>query len=336
VEDEGAAGGVAGDVVVRPAVEADGPALAEVELATPIVAGDERITYDRGTDYFACSRLMEACDTVVAEIDGQAVGVHAAAFHEVRVGGVPHVVNYIHHLRILPSVQGRKVLPLLKQVAVPRYPPAAKASYVFIDARNRSILDRMHQMQGTYRWPDTTMLFELDTAAMAADGGGGAAARRGTPDDAEHVCALLEATHGSKELWPGTSVAALTQRLSRDPSQYSWDDLWLGDDAVVGLWPIGRTTRVIHSTREHRSETRPVALADLGGTVDGIVALLRAAAGSVAAEGLDRFTVFASDGSELAASLAPLSVRTRRFEFWMTRVEPPANVGDLYVDPIHF
>lgn len=81
-----------GAVRVRPAVESDAAALAEVELATPIVAGEDRITYDRREDYFAYARLMDT-----------------------------------HHLRILPGSQGKKVFPMLKQVAMPRYPPEARA-----------------------------------------------------------------------------------------------------------------------------------------------------------------------------------------------------------------
>lgn len=320
-------------VVVRPAVEADGPALGDLELATPIVAGDDRIIYDRREDYFAYDRLMGASDVVVAEADGRAIGVHAAAFHEVRVEGECHLVNYVHHLRILPSAQGKKVLPRLKQVAVPRYPPKAAGSYVFVDVRNRSILDRMQGMHGTYRWPLAPLLLELDTAAIAEPG-------ESTPvtlDDASRICALLEETHGDKELWPGMTVDALTERLERDRAQYTWRDLRLGEDAVVGLWPVGRTTRVIHERPDgQRSEARPVIVADHGGAVDGTVALLRAAAGELAAAGLDRLIIFATEGSELAEALVPLAVRSRQFEFWMTRIEPPPGVADLYVDPIYF
>ena len=323
-----------GEVHVRPAVEADGPALAEVELATPIIAGEDRITYDRRQDYFAYARLMESSDVVVAEADGQVIGVHAAAFQDVRIGDQQRTVNYIHHLRILPGAQGRKVLPLLKQVAVPRYPPEATASYVFVDARNRSILDRMQMMTGVHRWTMTPILFELDTGALSeADGPTGSAA---TPDDAGKICGLLEATHGAKELWPGTSVDALRARLGRDPAQYTWHDLLVSDRAVVGLWRIGRTTSVIHDGPGGRSETRPVVVADHGGDAEEIVALLRSAAGELAAAGMDRITMFANEGSDLAGALAPLAVRTRRFEFWMNRVEQPAGATDLYVDPIYF
>src|SRR2546425_1308451 len=121
-------------LVVRPATRADGPALAEIDRQSPVVAGDTRVTVDRGDDYFAASRLMEQCNVVLAELDGRAIAVHCAAFFHTRIGGKDRHVNYIHHLRVLPEFQGSGIFGQLKQVAVARYPADAECSYAYVDA----------------------------------------------------------------------------------------------------------------------------------------------------------------------------------------------------------
>src|SRR5258708_39289305 len=43
---------------VREATEADAPILADIERRCPIVLGDTRVHFDRGSDYFALPRLI--------------------------------------------------------------------------------------------------------------------------------------------------------------------------------------------------------------------------------------------------------------------------------------
>ncbi|MEP7216783.1 MAG: hypothetical protein ABI782_11065, partial [Anaerolineaceae bacterium] len=96
---------MAGQITVREATVADGPALAEIERQTPLRLGAAELVIDRGSDYFAAARLMEDATVLIAEKDGLAVGVFCAAIHLAPVGGIERRLLYVHHGRILPSVQ---------------------------------------------------------------------------------------------------------------------------------------------------------------------------------------------------------------------------------------
>lgn len=327
--------GSVGEVRVRPAEPSDAAALAELERSTPIVVGDERLVYDRSRDYFAYARLMEDCDVVLAEVDGQVVGVHSAAFHHVRLGGVEQRLNYVHHLRVWPGNQGKGVVPELKKLATSRYPRPVSGSYAYVDARNTSVSDRMAEVPDYHRWPVSPSLFELDTAALA----GGPAARSAQPDDAAAICDLLNTAHDHKELWHGATPERLSARLGRAPDLYGWEDVRLTSDAAVGVWRAGRGLDVIREGPEGRTVTSPAIVLDYGHRPSGenaVVDLLRGWADELAGEGLDRVLVFATTGGPLARLLEPLATNVRTFDFWTVRLPVPEGDVDLYVDPVYF
>jgi len=322
-------------LVVRPATEADGPALAEIDRQSPVVAGDSRVTVDRGEDYYAASRLMEECDVVLAELDGRAIAVHCAAFFHTQIGKEERHVNYIHHLRVLPEFQGHGIFGRLKEVAVPRYPADAECSYAYVDAANQ-VSARMRRNPGYHLWPVTPVLLEVDTRRSA----GPAYGRPATVDDADDICAILNEAHERDEFWRPLTPSSLAARLSRDPDQYGWQHLLFAEDAVAGVWQAGRSIAIVTESPGGRRVSRQGNVLDHGylpGAQKSFLRLLRSWCSTLADAGLDHLAMFAIEGTPSHAMLEPLAANVRRFDFWTTRIPAPAMENrSLFVDHIYF
>lgn len=326
------------DFVVRPATEADGSGLTLLELETPIVVGEDEIVYDRTPDYFAFARIMERCDTVVAEAEQQLVAVHSAAFHRGVLNGEEVRLNYIHHLRIRPGAQGKSLLRKLKEIAVPRYPPGESASYAYVDVRNTAVLSRM---RGSFdQWEPRPVLLEIDIDTFfRGHRGRSSLARSADTGDADDIAAMLEGTHGHKELWPHPTAKTVAAKLDRSPRDYSWSDVRVDDHAVVGLWRAGRTLQVRTTGPGSTTARRPAVLADYGyasSAEDAFLALLGTALEDCRSDGLTSLSVFATDRSDIADLLGPYAESIRTFEFVAARLPQPPAAQDLYVDPIYF
>ena len=95
------------DVTVREASEADAAALSDLERRCPIVMGDTSMTIDRGTDYFAFTRLMEEAIVSIALVGGKVAGVNCGCYHDIRVGAKVYRTLTALHLRIDPSIRRR-------------------------------------------------------------------------------------------------------------------------------------------------------------------------------------------------------------------------------------
>jgi hypothetical protein len=178
----------------------------------------------------------------------------------------------------------------------------------------------------------------LDTAELA----GADAGRQATPADTERIVEILNTCHGREEFYFPYTPASLTLRLSRDPSLYSWDRLLVGDGAVLGVWPAGRELRVITTRDGQTTEWRPGYVLDYGfvpGAEAEFERLLRAACGKLASEGLDRLSIFTSEGS---ASYPVLRAMTDDFERLLITTSPPIPEPEditergLYVDHVYF
>lgn len=92
-------------VTVRETNEADAAALSDLERRCPIVMGDTSMTIDRGTDYFAFTRLMEEAIVSIALVGGKVAGVNCGCYHDIRVGGKIYRTLTALHLRIDPQYQ---------------------------------------------------------------------------------------------------------------------------------------------------------------------------------------------------------------------------------------
>ena len=92
-------------IEVRDATEGDAAILADVERRCPIVLADTSVYFDRGSDYFAFTRLMDEWVIGIASVDGVPAAVSCGALHQVRIGGIERPLVTVAHLRVLPEHQ---------------------------------------------------------------------------------------------------------------------------------------------------------------------------------------------------------------------------------------
>ncbi len=93
---------------VRPAEEADGPALRLLDRRAPIRIGENEVAYDHGNDYFGAIRLMAGPSVnLVLEHEGRVIGVNCMTHLPVRIGGVLMQANYNYRTRIDPDFGGQ-------------------------------------------------------------------------------------------------------------------------------------------------------------------------------------------------------------------------------------
>lgn len=322
------------DIVVRPATPADASALAEIERRSPMVSGDVRVTVDRGDDYFASARLMEASDVVMAEVDGEPAAVHCAAFHHIRLAGDLVRVCYVHHLRVAAQHQGKGLFGRLKKFAVPRYPSDLAGSYAWVAAGNSRSRGLAPDIAP---WNVDVVRRQFDAQASAEPSFG----RPATVADAGHIVDLINSSHAHEGFFIPYSVESLTARLDRAPELYSWDNLWLTDGAVLGVWPAGRSIQVITETPDTTTVNRDAVVLDYGvssGAEDDLLKLTRAWCSRAADEGLDSLATFTSPPSPNWSVGADLPHSARHFDLIATRIDEPAGIAGsgVHVDPIYY
>lgn len=321
-------------IVVRPATTADASALAEIERRSPMVSGDLRVTIDRGDDYFASARLMEASDVVMAEVDGEPAAVHCAAFHHIRLAGDVIKVCYVHHLRVAAHHQGKGLFGRLKRFAVPRYPADLAGSYAWVargNSRSRGLAPDITP------WNVDVVRARFDTQAAA----GPAVGRPATAADAGQIVDLVNTSHAHEDFFVPYTVESLTARLDRAPELYSWDNLWLTDAAVLGVWAAGRSIQVITQTPDATTVNREAVVLDYGvaaGAEDDLRKLTRAWCSRAADEGLDSLAAFTSPRSPNWSVAADLPHTSRHFDLIATRLDEPSGISGsgVHVDQIYY
>ncbi len=324
-------------VVIREATEADGPLLADVERRSPLVwAEGGAVIIDRGSDYFAASRLMEEVTILVAEIDGAPAGVFCGARHTVRLGGLDRPVLYVHHARIPPEYQRHGVGRALSSHLNAIYRGRVDTSYWYIAPGNAT--SQGFARDARNKWSFGPLWARFATFAVA----GPPAGRPATPNDAPRVAALLNACHEGEEMFLPYTPESLTLRLLRAPKQYGWDRLWLTEDAVVGVWPEGEcvVTRFIDPAGEV-SESRGAAVLDYGcapGGEEQLESLLRAWCAWLRRSGQSTLTIFTSHAARGERLIRQLATEVNSFDFWTPSIPEPegARARGLYVDHIYF
>ena len=318
----------------RDATEADADILADLERRCPIVLGDTKIWFDRGKDYFAFTRLMEEFSIGLAFVDGEPAAVSCGAKHTVRIGGVLHPMITVSHLRVLPEHQ-RKGLWGAANRTLDKFWPAVDGSNAYISVDN---LGMQHGFRSTpNKWPVTVMRLQLDCAALAHEGFG----RMATLDDASTLVAMLNAFHGQQEMFAPYSEERFRARMARAPKQYSWDQILMTQNALVGVWPAGDSLRVVTETDGRRTESVRGVVLDYafapGGEKD-FEKLLRGWCAVLTACGMDRLSVFSSRNSPGVEVLRGLASEVEEFFMWSPGLAVPdgAEARGLYVDPVYF
>ncbi|MGH8972702.1 MAG: hypothetical protein ACRD0C_05800 [Acidimicrobiia bacterium] len=323
------------EVTVREATEEDGAALADLERRCPIVLDGRSITFDRGDDYFTFARLAAGCTVVLGCVAGVPAAVNCATLRTVQIGGRPLRILTGMHTRVLPEHQGKGLWPTVSGVLLEKYPfgSCIDATMAVSAVENRAF----HRAMASFpTWPVQAVRAHLSTAALA----GPRAGRQATPADAGAVVEMLNASHGGEELYLPYTEELLIERLTRAPELYSWERIWLGDGAVVGVWPSGTSIRVIEESSTGRREWRRGLVLDYGfhaGAEAELEALIRAWCGWLAERGQNELCIFTSAGSAGEKLLTDLAERLEAFDVWTAGVEPPRAVDHgLYIDPIYF
>ncbi|HLZ83898.1 MAG TPA: hypothetical protein VKQ54_10065, partial [Caulobacteraceae bacterium] len=243
------------DLLVREATAADAAVLSDLERRCPIVVGDTRLWFDRGDDYFAGVRLMEDATVGLAFVDGEPAAVTCGARHTVRIGGEAKTIVTVSHLRVLPEHQRKGLWGAANRV-LDKYWPEVAGSNAFIAVDNAGM---QHGFRNTPdKWPTTVLAARIATARLAGPSFG----RPATPADAAVVVAQLNAFHGGEEMFVPYTEASLTARLARAPDLYGWENVWLADGAVVGVWPAGRARRAVTERGGEQSFSEPGVVLD--------------------------------------------------------------------------
>ena len=326
----------ANQIVIREAIEADGPALAEIERRTALQLGDAELVIDRGNDYFAAARLMGDATVLMAEMDGQPVGVFCAAPHRALIGGVERRMLYIHHARILPGAQNKGLGKLFGDQLREKFAGQTDSNYFYISPGN--LQSQAFARRAQNRWSVQPTLIDL---AVTRDNAEPGVVRAATPADAARIVALLNSAHSGEEMYLPYSVASFSARMARAPGLYSWDQVWLTGRAVIGVWPEGESITVRVTPEEGPAvESRGAAVLDFGyeqGAESELLGLLKAWGGWLDERGMSSLSLFSSPGARHWELLRRLG-EIRPFDFWTPAIPEPENVADrgVYVDHIYF
>jgi len=325
-------------VQVREATAADGPALAEIERNSPLVFADgSSLRIDRRDDYFAAARLMAGATVMLAEVDGEPAGAICGALHRVLLGGAERRMLYIHHARILPRYQntglGRRVsFALMDRFKAEGY----DSPYWYVATDNAQSQSFNRNSPGKWSFGPTCVTMRCSENAGPAYG------RPATPGDAAEVVHILNSCHDGEEMFFPYSVESLTERLGRDPRQYGWQNLWLGDGAVVGVWPEAEWISIVHTDPAGNTTFNGnAAVADYGflpGAENELRSLLRAWCSSLEERGMAELTAFTSPNTRAWPVFRGLAGELSHYDLWTPGVAEPegATSRGLYVDHLYF
>ena len=321
---------VGAGVLIREAREPEGPLLADLERRSPLRAGHVSLTYDRGDDFFAFARLMEEAVNFVAEEDGQIVGLHCGTLHTAVVGGKSYQAMLIHHTRVPAEHRGKGLFSLLNGKVFETYQGRRDAAYAYVAVDN-TVANRLSG-PGSWSFPALRGLLRCESLAGSTVG------RPARPADAQRIVDILNGCHEREEMYVPYSVESFTARVERAPELYSWDQIWLTDQAVVGVWPAG--LRVVREENEQREETVRATTLDYGflpGAEEEFEGLVRSWCGRLVERGTSELAVLTSEGSPSYGVVKRLASRMEAFDFRMEAPEPEGAAGrGLYVDAIYF
>lgn len=330
------------DLVLREATEADAAALADIECRSPVVTEHASVATDRGEDYFASARLMDDVTVIVAEIDGEPAGVSWGSAHPAIINGEERKMKYFFDLRIAPEHQKKGLWGALFGRLNDVYSEPDRHFYGHFSLGNVAwkhvASQRAADVPRPGMWRPGVLRARIHTDEIA----GPASGRPTTAEDATHIVAILNKGRGREEMYVPYTLESFTARMSKDPSLYSWDRVWIGDHTVVGVWPVGDKLRTIITRDGVTTESRPGYVLDYGfepGAEDEFEALLRAWAAWLAERGMDRMSILTSEGSLGCSVIRKLTEDVEQLVMNTSPpIEPPEDLTSrgLYADHLYF
>lgn len=317
-------------VVIREARPEDGHELRQLEVRSPLRIGDATIVYDRGDDFFAFARLMEETTNLVAEEHGEILALECAAMHTIEIAGQRYRAMLIHHLRIPQENQKRGLYSPLNGRCFQTYRERMEVPYAYVAIDNASA-GRLH---GPEIWNHKPMRAVLRCAELA----GLAAGRAATADDAPRIVEMLNTCHEGEATFLPYTVESLTARLERAPDLYTWGNVWMTDNAAVGVWPSD--LRITRTEADVTTENVRAAVLDHGflpGAEDEFESLLRAWCGWLAERGTTELAIYTSEGARNYNVVTKLAAQIDMYNLRMDAPEPDdMPKRGLYVDPVYF
>jgi GNAT superfamily N-acetyltransferase len=282
-------------LVVRPATPADNDAIIALDLESPVFVGEVEETFDRAPDTFACERVLDDWQLLVAEMDDRLVGVMGGVVHRPTIAGRSHRLIYIHRARVHPQYHHRGVaLALSARLFAWGRERGSEGPYYIVAPDNARSMEFVRQGGG--RWPVDVVFLSVDPSR--ATGAPAEPLPEGLFADA---VALINRTHADHDFFEQLTVASFARRLGRDAG-YGRTHLRAVTDAegrlvaVAGLWDKGATTERIHLDRTtgETGRSRGVVVPDWGyahGREDAFAALLGGLAAEARALGRQRLVL---------------------------------------------
>lgn len=317
-------------VEIRDARPEDSGALAKLYAATPIQAGDLRVTIDAGDDYFVMTRLMGDVRTLVALEDGQPIGLYTGTLYPGSMRGHDVVIAAGCHNRIAEGKAGGGVWANMNRRMLDGFEGRFDVALAFVLTGNTAAA----RLTTDGAWPAVPVRAVIPCPVDAP-----AAGRPATRDDAAEIAEILNATHGRHDLYRRRTGEDIVTRLERDPSLYGWDDLWIHDGAVVGIGQHlqGRTTETTAGT-ESSGRALVFDCGAASGAEDALAALLAWRGADGRRCGATHLSVFTCEASPLYPLFVRLASTTETYDLFIPG-EPPdedAAARGVYVDQIHF
>jgi hypothetical protein len=237
----------------------------------------------------------------------------------------------LHHSRIPKEHQKRGLFSPLNMRAFQTFAESMDAPYAYVAVDNAAA--------GRLHGPDRWSFHALRGVLRCDDLAGQAAGRPATPGDAARIVEILNTCHAGEEMYRPYTIDTLRSRLERAPELYGWEQVWLTDRAVVGVWPAG-----LRVTREDDDGTRREAVRAsvldhgfLPGADDELESLLRAWCGWLAERGTNELAIYTSEGSPNYGVVSRLASEVDVYDFRMGVAEPAgAKERGLYVDAVYF
>jgi GNAT superfamily N-acetyltransferase len=327
---------------IREATPNDNDALLELERNSPLDLGDRVLAFERAPNYFAHQEIQEHGHVLVAEEDGQLVGVVAGAWHDVLISGRPRRLLYIHQGRVLPEYRRRHVGTdlVVQQMALARE-ASFDAPYWLISPENDTSL-AFNRQAGVESWPVDGRMADFDvTARREATRDVGSVG----PSDLPRIVELINGTHAGREMFLPYDVEKLERRLSLSPT-YGWQH-WRGYRskgvliAAAGAWDYGRSLRI--TEREKATSGARVALPayvlDYGyaaGAEETMVEVFMALMATAAECQRDRLSIALPAESRLFSLMAGLPHFTTVLQILTPGTPAPAETtGSAYLDPVY-
>ena len=194
-----------------------------------MVAGDLAVTIDVGDDYFVMTRLMPECRTLIATDHGQPVGLYTGTRFPTTLNSREVKVILGCHTRISAGKAGGGLWSRMNRLLVDHFAEDGFDVALVHVLTGNSAASRLSTVGA---WPSGPMRAVVPCVARRD---APTAWRRATADDADEVVAILNETHTGHALFLPYTAATLRARLERAPSVYGWEDVWIGDGAILGV-----------------------------------------------------------------------------------------------------